>query len=162
MTTHGNWCWNLSVCSAIFKNTCGMFRKLLVIQLLFFFFFFSFVSIVRSREWKRLNRYSDKIKGIVCRTVYILCTYLCNDSSVPLIFCSLCLVTYQAIIPISTQMPSRWLAVIFFIRAVICLHSFIGKWGLFASVCLLSVFFKYFVCISHHICFSDHHNSIVV
>lgn len=161
MTTQGNWCWNLSVCSAIFKNTCGMFRKLLVIQLLFFFFF-SFVSIVRSREWKRSNRYSDKIKGIVCRTVYILCTYLCNDNSVPLIFCSLCLVTYQAILPISTQMPSRWLAVIFFIRAVICLHSFIGKWGLFASVCLLSVFFKYFVCISHHICFSDHHNSIVV
>lgn len=74
-----------------------MFRKLLVIQLLFFFFFFSFVSIVRSRERKRLNRYSDKIKGIVCRTVYILCTYLCNDSSVPLVFCSLCLVTYQDI-----------------------------------------------------------------
>lgn len=82
----------------------------------FVLFFFFLVSMVKSRERKRLDRYSDKIKDIVCRTVYVLYTYLCNDSSVPLVFCFLCLVTYQVIIPLSTQMPSRWLAVMFFYK----------------------------------------------
>lgn len=64
----------ICVCTLVpFKNMCGMFTESSVTEL------FSCVSIVRNRERKRWKRYIHKIKGIVCTTMYVLCTYLCDD-----------------------------------------------------------------------------------
>lgn len=65
-----------------------MIRNLLIIELFF-------VSTV-SRERKKLNRYSHKLNGIVCKTVCFLYTYLCNPC--------VSLVRFSLFSPISIKM----------------------------------------------------------
>lgn len=158
MATHVYIC----LCALLsFKNTCGMFTELFVSQLFFC------VSIVGSRKRKRLKGCIHKRRGIVCRTMYVLCTHLCNDYSVLLISCFLHVVTYLSSYYSCLNTDAKMVVIceFFFIKAMICLCPFNAKWDLkylIVSLCLLSVCLKYFVCISCHIHFSDHHDSVVV